>query len=142
MPRLTRARRAGTPTVSRPLTPEHLGRIVVARFLELPLRAFERRVRALEQAPHFQELLRDAVRIGSLTGQPSVTARQARGEDLLGVMQRGGDGVVWRYGNPAFDREYMFDEVAPPFIAPESRRLLAEFFLEYVFFWFSCSSSF
>lgn len=112
MPRLTRARRAGAPAVSRPLTPEHLGRIVVARFLELPLRTFERRVRALEQAPHFQELLRDAVRIGSLSGQPSVTARQARGEDLLGVMQRGGDGVVWRYGNPAFDREYMFDEVA------------------------------
>jgi len=112
MPGLTRARHAGTPTVSRPLTPEHLGRIVVARFLELPLRIFERRVRALEQAPRFQELLRDVVRVGNLSGQPPVTASQVPGNDLLGVMQRGGDGVVWRYASPAFDCEYVFDEVA------------------------------
>jgi RNA polymerase sigma-54 factor len=112
MPRLigVRARRAHAPTAW-PLTPEQLGRIVVARFLELPLRTFERRVRALEQAPRFQELLRDAVRIGSLSGQPSVTTRRTRGDDLLGVIQRGGDEVVWRYGSLAFDREYAFDEV-------------------------------
>ena len=112
MPGLTRARRAGAPTVSRPLTPEHLGRIVVARFLELPLRTFERRVCALEQAPRFQELLRDVVRIGNLSGQPPTTARQARSHDLLGVMQRSGDRVVWRYASPAFDREYVFEEEA------------------------------
>lgn len=111
MPGLTRARRAGTPTVSRPLTPEHLGRIVVARFLELPLRTFERRVRTLEQAPRFQDLLRDAVRIGSLSGRPSVTARQARGEDLLGMVQRAGESVVFHYASAAFDREYAFEEV-------------------------------
>lgn len=112
MPGLTRARRAGTPTVSRPLTPERLGRIVVARFLELPLRTFERRVHALEQAPRFQELLRDVMRIGHLSGRPPMTARQARSHDLLGVMQRSGDSVVFHYASPAFDCEYVFDEVA------------------------------
>lgn len=89
-----------------------LGRIVVARFLELPLRTFERRVRALEQAPRFQELLRDVVRVGNLSGQPPMTVRQARSHDLLGAIRRSGDRVVWRYASPAFDCEYVFDEVA------------------------------
>ena len=112
MPRLTGVRtcRADAPTAL-PLTPEHLGRIVVARFLELPLRTFERRVGSLEQTPRFPAL-RNVVRLGNLSGQPPATARQARGNDLLGVMQRGGDSAVFHYASPAFDREYVFDEAA------------------------------
>jgi len=105
------ASRAWAPAPSRLLTPERLGRIVVARFLELPLRAFERRIYALERAPRFPAL-RTVVHIENLSGQPPVTASRARSDGLLGVVQRGDDGVVWRYASPAFDREYVFDEAA------------------------------
>lgn len=104
-----RARRRGT--ASRPLAPDQLGRIVVARFLELPLRTFERRACALEQAPCFQAL-RPLVRLGSLSGQPSLAAESSRITNLLAVIQPASDGVVFRYTNPAFDREYRFEEAA------------------------------
>lgn len=104
-----RARRRGG--ASRPLAPDQLGRIVVARFLELPLRTFERRVCALEQAPCFQAL-RPLVRLGSLSGQPSLAAESSRIANLLAVIQPASDGVVFRYTNPAFDREYRFEEAA------------------------------
>ena len=94
-----------------PLTPEQLGRIVVARFLELPLRAFERRVRSLEQAPCFR-VLRSVMRIESLSGLPPVAAGAARVSNLLGVVAPSDSRPVFRYASPAFDREYRFEEAA------------------------------
>lgn len=109
-PALSAARRAGV-AATLPLTPEQLGRIVVARFLELPLRAFERRVRSLEQAPRFR-VLRSVMRIESLSGLPPVAAGAARVGNLLGVVAPSDSRPVFRYASPAFDREYRFEEAA------------------------------
>lgn len=87
-----------------------MGRIVVARFLALPLRTFARRVQNLEQAPLFPAL-RNVVRCANLSGQPPFAEGEAS-NDLLGAAQRSGDTVVWRYASAAFDREYVFEEEA------------------------------
>ena len=94
-----------------PLTPEQLGRIVVARFLELPLRTLERRVRSFERDPLF-EALRPVMHIGSLSGLPPVAAGAARVSNLLGVVGPSDSRPVFRYASPAFDREYLFEEAA------------------------------
>lgn len=111
MPAVTGACRATRPAVSRLLPPDKLGRIVVARFLELSLRAFEQRVQSLERTPRFRELWA-VMRVASVSGSPPVQADPSRAANLLGVAQPFGDRVAFRYASPAFDREYAFDEVA------------------------------
>jgi len=111
MPRGNRAHRPAESAAFQPLAPEQLGRIVVARFLELPLRIFERRVHALEQTPSFAAL-RSALCIGSVSGKLPASRNHRRNDPLLGIVERDGDDVVWRYADSAFDREYLFDEAA------------------------------
>ncbi len=108
-------------TGSAHLDPTLLGRIVVARFLDLPLHTFERRVHGLEQSSLFREL-RAAVRVGSLSGLPSHTV-VARGYRLLGAVENSERGLVLRYANLAFDRVYEFDETTVAERAAESRAL-------------------
>ncbi|TAM48236.1 MAG: hypothetical protein EPN55_00685 [Gammaproteobacteria bacterium] len=102
------------------LEPAQLGRIIVARFLELPLRAFERRVHALEQAPDFRAL--DGILyVGRLTGLAPLRARGTTGNRLLGVIHVDGDKLAFRYASPAFDCVYLFDETAVAERAAKSR---------------------
>lgn len=124
MPGGNGAHRPAGSAASRPLTPERLGRIVVARFLELPLRAFKRRVQALEQSTAFR-VLEDIMHTESLSRQPLLTMRQRGGDPLLGVMQREGDRVIWRYASLAFDRVYVFDEGAVTALLARGDRELA-----------------
>lgn len=123
MPRGNRAHRPAESATSRPLAPEQLGRIVVARFLELPLRTFERRVHALEQTPGFAAL-RATLCIGSVSGKLPASRNYRRNDPLLGIVERDGDDVVWRYAGSAFDREYLFDEVALAGLLPRGDREL------------------
>ncbi len=111
MPRLNGGCHGATASVPRPLDPVRLGRIVVARFLELPLRAFERRARGLEQAPLLQEL-RSVMRVENLSGLPPAGIAPAHAPGLLGAVEASDRGLVLRYASTAFDRVYLFDEAA------------------------------
>ena len=71
------------------IDPQLLGRIVVARFLELPLRTLERRVRSFERDPLF-EALRPAVRSARLARAPVMRTRPAQG-NVLGEVRWEGD---------------------------------------------------
>lgn len=110
MPCVSRAPRGHGQAAAR-IDRKLLGRIVVARFLELPLRAFERRVHALEQTPDFRTLALDGVlRIGRLAGPAPLRGRGTTDNRLLGVVQVDGDRLLFRYASPTFDRVYRFDE--------------------------------
>ncbi len=108
MPGLTGGRDAGALASARPLAPEKLGRIVVARFLKLPLATLERRVRLLDRAIRRQGLA-PAVRIARLSCKPVMRARPAQGNVLGEVRWEGGEPGL-RYARAAFDRIYLFDE--------------------------------
>ena len=88
-----------------------LGRIVVARFLDLPLRAFERRAWNLDQTSYFQEL-RSVMRVASLSGLSPLDVAPVHGHSLLGAVESSDQGLALRYASLAFDREYLFDEAA------------------------------
>lgn len=120
MPCVSRAPRGHEPGAAR-IDRKLLGRIVVARTLDLPPRAFERHVRGLEQSPHFRKL-RDVVRPHSLSGLPA-RAVSARGYRLLGAVEDSEKGLVLRYASPAFDRVYEFDDVTVAERAAENRAL-------------------
>ncbi len=90
------------------IDPQLLGRIVVARFLELPLRTLERRVRSFERDRLF-EVLRPAVRRARLSFAPAMRTRPAQG-NVLGEVYWEDDGPRLRYACAAFDRVYLFDE--------------------------------
>ena len=90
------------------IDPQLLGRIVVARFLELPLRTLKRRVRSFERDPLF-EALRPVVRSARLARAPVMRTRPAQG-NVLGEVRWEGDGPGLRYACAAFDRVYLFDE--------------------------------
>lgn len=117
---MTRAPRAGTAIAPTPwLEPDLLGKIVVARFLELPLRTFEQRVCRLEQEPCFHDLRR-ATYIGSLSGEPLMADRPAQDNVLGEVLWQDGR-AVFRYASHAFDREYRFDEAAVEALTASAR---------------------
>lgn len=100
------ASRARAP--ARPLAPDKLGRIVVARFLELPLAALERRVCLLDQAIRHQGLA-SAVRVARLSSEPVMSARPVQG-NVLGEVRWHGTEPRLRYACAAFDRVYLFGE--------------------------------
>ena len=76
-----------------------LGRIVVARFLDLPLRAFERRAWNLDQTSYFQEL-RSVMRVASLSGLSPLDVAPVHGHSLLGAVESSDQGLVLRYASP------------------------------------------
>jgi RNA polymerase sigma-54 factor len=85
-----------------------LGKIVLARFLEMPLRTFDKFVRQVESSPGFVDVLNyvtpsrlDAAEVNSFPDHPS---------GLLGDIQERGGKLRLFYRHHSFVREYLFDE--------------------------------
>lgn len=108
MPGLTGGRDAGAPVSPHPLAPDKLGRIVVARFLKLPLGTLVRRVRLFDQAIR-RHGLAPVVRVARLSREPVMRVRPSQGNVLGEVCWEGGEPGL-RYARAAFDRVYLFDE--------------------------------
>ena len=86
-----------------------LGKIMLARFLEIPLRTYDQLVKKAEQSPQFYAL-KNAITVKQLPG--AQTARQ-----ILPEVQRALGQIVLRdsdatffYRSKSYGREYLFDE--------------------------------
>lgn len=90
-----------------------LGKIVLARFLALPLLAFGRLVMRAESGTEFAAL-RPWVTVGQLEGAQVVHAASARPEaqisPVLGVIREASRGPMLIYHHDSYAREYRFDE--------------------------------
>ncbi|NNM68904.1 MAG: hypothetical protein HKM00_02845 [Gallionella sp.] len=99
-----------------------LGKIVLARFLELPLRAVDRLVTQVESAAGFTAL-RPWVTVGRLEGaqvvQDVVDPHQTQASPILGEVRDmknlypgtgAGRGLMFLYHRDSYAREYRFDE--------------------------------
>ncbi|MHB1077621.1 GIY-YIG nuclease family protein [Thiobacillus sp.] len=90
-----------------------LGKIVLARFLELPLRAFDRLVIQAESAAGFAAL-RPWGTVGRLDGarvaQDAADIPRIQISPVLGEVHEAGRGLMFFYHREAYAREYRFDE--------------------------------
>lgn len=93
------------------LAADLLGKIVLARFLEIPLRAFDRLVKKGEQSPQF-DALKSALTVRQLPGMQ--TARQVlpEAQRALGRAVLVGGGVIFFHHSESYGREYLFDDEA------------------------------
>lgn len=90
-----------------------LGKIVLARFLTMPLKAYDRCVAKIESSPEFSALgpwmtaalLDDAKVIEGAVSSPTPSSAQTLGEIRLTNGQ-----PIFVYHRPSFVREYLFDE--------------------------------
>lgn len=94
---------------SRRLEAELLGKIVFARFLERPLRTFDRLVRQLEASPVFSALREAAVVLDRLAGARAVEPGPVVPATLGTVVVEGSD-VDFVYHSTSYTREYRFEE--------------------------------
>jgi len=92
---------------------ELLGKIVFARFLELPLQKFERLVRRLEGSVEFATL-RPVVIPALLQGARVSEVGHSRScpAAVLGEVHETGQGLEFVYRHASYAREYHFDEEA------------------------------
>ena len=90
-----------------------LGKIVLARFLELPLRAFDRLVTRTESCAEFAAL-RPWVTVGQLKGAQVVhdasVFSQNQTSPVLGEIREASRGLMFLYYRASYVREYRFDE--------------------------------
>ena len=90
-----------------------LGKIVLARFLELPLRAFDRLVTRDESCAEFAAL-RPWVTVGQLEGAQvahhAADTPQVHASPVLGVIRKASWGLMFIYHRDSYAREYRFDE--------------------------------
>lgn len=90
-----------------------LGKIVLARFLELPLRAFDPLVTKVESSTAFSAL-RPWVRAGRLEGaqvaHDAAGISQTQAYPALGEVREAGRGLMFLYHRDSYTREYRFDE--------------------------------
>lgn len=89
-----------------------LGKIVFARFLTLPLKAYDRCVEKIELSPHFR-LIKPYAEVSSLNNAVlcAQIAERSSGTPLaLGGIRTSGDRPSFIYHRTAFVREYRFDE--------------------------------
>lgn len=90
-----------------------LGKIVLARFLELPLRAFDRLVTQAEFSTGFAAL-RPWVTVGQLEGAQVVhdaaDTTQTQASPVLCEVREASRGLVFLYHRDSYAREYRFDE--------------------------------
>lgn len=90
-----------------------LGKIVLARFLELPLRAFDRLVTRDESCAEFAAL-RPWVTVGQLEGAQvahhAADTPQVHASPVLGVIREASWGLMFIYHRDSYAREYRFDE--------------------------------
>ena len=95
-------------TLKKRLAADLLGKIVLARFLEIPLRAFDQLVKKAEQSPQFGAL-KSALTVRQLPGVQQVLpeAQHALGHAVLAD-----DDVTFFYHSESYGREYLFDDEA------------------------------
>lgn len=90
-----------------------LGKIVLARFLELPLRAFDRLVAQMESSTGFSTL-RPWVTVGRLEGarvtHDAADIPQNQVSPVLGEVREANRGLMFLYHRNSYAREYRFDE--------------------------------
>jgi RNA polymerase sigma-54 factor len=90
-----------------------LGKIVLARFLELPLRAFDRLVTRTESCAEFAAL-RSWVTVGQLESAQVVhdasVSSQTQTSLVLGEIREASRGLMFLYYRDSYAREYRFDE--------------------------------
>lgn len=90
-----------------------LGKIVLARFLELPLRAFDRLVTQAESSTGFAAL-RPWVSVGQLesaqVAHDAVDIPQTQSSTVLGEIREASRGLMFLYHRDSYAREYRFDE--------------------------------
>jgi len=90
-----------------------LGKIVLARFLELPLRAFDRLVTQVESSTGFAAL-RPWVTVGQLEGAQvahhAAGTPQTQAPPILGEVREADRGLMFLYHRNSYAREYRFDE--------------------------------
>lgn len=90
-----------------------LGKIVLARFLELPLRDFDRLVTRAESSDGFAAL-RPWVTVGQLEGtqvaHDATDTRQTQASQVLGEIREANRGLMLLYHRNSYAREYRFDE--------------------------------
>ncbi|MFZ3084636.1 hypothetical protein [Rhodoferax ferrireducens] len=90
-----------------------LGKIVLARFLELPLRAVDRLVTREESSTGFAAL-RPWVTVSQLEGAQVVHDTSASSQNqtspVLGVIREASRGLMFLYHRDSYAREYRFDE--------------------------------
>lgn len=99
------------------LSPEFLGKLIFARFLELPLTRFERRVVYWERLPLFEQLCRktDAgqpVTVKSLVGSHILRDVAVPCSRVLGCIVHEGNGPTFLYRSEAFVSQYEVNPVA------------------------------
>jgi len=90
-----------------------LGKIVLARFLELPLRAFDRLVTQAEFSTGFTAL-RPWVTVGQLEGaqvaHDAAALLQTQASPILGKIRETNQNLTFFYHRDSYAREYRFDE--------------------------------
>lgn len=90
-----------------------LGKIVLARFLELPLRAVDRLVTQTESSTGFVAL-RPWVTVGQLEGaqvaHDAADPPQTQASPVLGEIREASRGLMFLYHRDSYAREYRFDE--------------------------------
>ena len=90
-----------------------LGKIVLARFLELPLRAIDRLVTQVESSAGFSTL-RPWVTVGRLEGarvaHDAAAIPKNQASPFLGEVREAGRGLMFLYHRDSYAREYRFDE--------------------------------
>lgn len=90
-----------------------LGKIVLARFLEMPLRAFDRFVTRVESSAGFSALT-PWVSVACLEGAQALNGAvdipQKRASSILGEVREAGGDLIFLYHRPSYAREYVFDE--------------------------------
>lgn len=90
-----------------------LGKIMLARFLELPLRSFDRLVTQAESSTGFNAL-RPWVTVGRPEGarvvHDAAGIPQAKASPILGEVHEAGQNLIFLYHRNSYAREYRFDE--------------------------------
>ena len=90
-----------------------LGKIVLARFLELPLRTFTRQVAQVESSTEFAAL-RPWMAVGRLPGawvvHDAADIPKTPASPILGEVREEGRNLTFFYHSPNCAREYRFDE--------------------------------
>ncbi|MHB9118014.1 MAG: RNA polymerase factor sigma-54 [Burkholderiales bacterium] len=90
-----------------------LGKIVLARFLELPLRAIDRLVTQVESSTGFSTL-RPWVTVGRLEGarvaHDAADIPKNQASPVLGEVREAGRSLMFLYHRDSYAREYRFDE--------------------------------
>lgn len=87
-----------------------LGRIVLSRFLEMPLRALDNWVVKLESSAAFAELR--ASLVASRLNNTQLLPKPCNSPSILGKFQEEGGNLALFYGRESFMREYLFDDQA------------------------------